>query len=37
MIVDAHHHFWDPATADYAWLTDDLAAIRRRKPRSSWR
>jgi L-fuconolactonase len=27
--VDAHHHFWDPATADYPWLTDDLAAIRR--------
>ncbi|MDX6532334.1 MAG: L-fuconolactonase [Gaiellales bacterium] len=30
MIVDAHHHFWDPATADYPWLTDELAAIRRR-------
>ena len=30
MIVDAHHHFWDPATADYPWMTDDLAAIRRR-------
>jgi L-fuconolactonase len=29
MIVDAHHHFWDPATADYPWLTDELAAIRR--------
>ena len=29
MIVDAHHHFWDPATADYPWLTDQLAAIRR--------
>ena len=29
MIVDAHHHFWDPATADYPWLTDDLASIRR--------
>jgi L-fuconolactonase len=29
VIVDAHHHFWDPATADYPWLTDDLAAIRR--------
>jgi L-fuconolactonase len=29
MIVDAHHHFWDPTTADYPWLTDDLAAIRR--------
>jgi L-fuconolactonase len=29
MIVDAHHHFWDPTTADYPWLTDELAAIRR--------
>jgi len=30
VIVDAHHHFWDPAEADYPWLTDELAAIRRR-------
>lgn len=29
MIVDAHHHFWDPARADYPWLTEELAAIRR--------
>jgi L-fuconolactonase len=29
VIVDAHHHFWDPATADYPWLTDELATIRR--------
>ena len=29
MIVDAHHHFWDPAHADYPWLTDELASIRR--------
>ena len=29
MIVDAHHHFWDPSRADYPWLTDELAAIRR--------
>ncbi len=28
-IIDAHHHFWDPATADYPWLSDDLAVIRR--------
>jgi L-fuconolactonase len=27
--VDAHHHFWDPTRADYPWMTDDLAAIRR--------
>ena len=29
MNVDAHHHFWDPASADYPWLTDHLAPIRR--------
>jgi L-fuconolactonase len=29
VIVDAHHHFWDPTRADYPWLTDDLAVIRR--------
>src|SRR2546423_13111203 len=29
LIVDAHHHFLDPARADYPWLTDELAAIRR--------
>lgn len=29
-MIDAHHHLWDPATADYPWMTDDLAAIRRR-------
>ena len=29
MIVDAHHHFWDPGAADYPWLTDELAVIRR--------
>ena len=28
--VDAHHHLWDPARAEYPWMTDDLAAIRRR-------
>ena len=30
MIVDAHHHFWDPDAAEYPWLTSELAAIRRR-------
>jgi L-fuconolactonase len=30
MLIDAHHHFWDPAKADYPWLTDELAIIRRR-------
>ena len=29
MLVDAHHHFWDPSRASYPWLTDELAAIRR--------
>ena len=28
-VIDAHHHFWDPARADYPWLTDELAPIRR--------
>ena len=28
MIVDAHHHFWDPATRDHAWLAG-LPALRR--------
>lgn len=31
MIVDAHHHLWDPATREYAWLAGDaLAPIRKR-------
>jgi L-fuconolactonase len=30
MIVDAHQHFWDPATADYPWMTDAVAPLRRR-------
>jgi L-fuconolactonase len=30
VIVDAHHHLWDPAVADYPWMTDGVAAIRRR-------
>jgi L-fuconolactonase len=29
VIVDAHHHFWDPARASYPWMTDELASIRR--------
>lgn len=28
-VVDAHHHFWDPSAAEYPWMTDELAAIRR--------
>lgn len=30
MIVDAHHHLWDPARAEYPWLTAEWAPIRRR-------
>jgi len=30
LTVDAHQHFWDPARADYPWMTDDVAGIRRR-------
>jgi L-fuconolactonase len=30
VIVDAHHHVWDPAAAECPWLTDELAVIRRR-------
>jgi L-fuconolactonase len=30
MVIDAHHHFWDPAKASYPWMTDALAPIRRR-------
>ena len=30
MIVDAHQHFWDPAVAEYPWLTDEVAPLRRR-------
>ena len=30
MIVDAHQHFWDPALADYPWLTDEVEPLRRR-------
>ncbi|HKA49779.1 MAG TPA: amidohydrolase family protein [Candidatus Dormibacteraeota bacterium] len=30
MIVDAHHHFWDPAHAHYPWMAgDSMAPIRR--------
>jgi L-fuconolactonase len=29
MIVDAHHHLWDPALADYPWMSEEVAAIRR--------
>jgi L-fuconolactonase len=30
VIVDAHQHFWDPAVADYPWMNDAPASLRRR-------
>lgn len=30
MRIDAHQHFWDPARAEYPWMTDDVAPLRRR-------
>jgi L-fuconolactonase len=27
--IDSHHHFWDPSRADYPWMTDEVAPIRR--------
>ncbi|HLI96325.1 MAG TPA: amidohydrolase family protein [Candidatus Baltobacteraceae bacterium] len=28
-IFDAHHHLWDPRKRFYAWMSDDVAPIRR--------
>jgi len=28
-VIDAHHHFWRYAKAEYGWMSDDMAAIRR--------
>ncbi|MYV99951.1 amidohydrolase family protein [Streptomyces sp. SID3343] len=31
MMIDAHHHLWDPTTADYPWMDGpEMAPIRRR-------
>jgi L-fuconolactonase len=30
MIVDAHHHLWDPARRTYGWMTGPFAALARR-------
>jgi L-fuconolactonase len=30
VIIDAHHHLWDPAARDYPWMDDSVAPIRRR-------
>ncbi|PZE65260.1 amidohydrolase [Curtobacterium sp. MCPF17_018] len=29
MIIDAHHHLWDPADRSYPWMDDSVAPIRR--------
>jgi L-fuconolactonase len=28
-VIDAHHHFWDPETADYPWMTGAYQQLRR--------
>lgn len=30
MILDAHHHLWDPSDRTYPWMDDSVAPIRRR-------
>jgi len=30
VIIDSHQHFWDPSRADYPWMTDEVAPLRRR-------
>jgi L-fuconolactonase len=30
VIVDAHHHLWDPGAREYPWMTGDHAPLRRR-------
>lgn len=29
VIVDSHHHFWDPTRREYPWMGTELASIRR--------
>lgn len=29
MIIDSHHHFWDPDDGDYGWVTGPFLPIRR--------
>src|SRR3954451_15375690 len=29
IVIDAHHHLWDPARARYPWLTAELGPINR--------
>jgi L-fuconolactonase len=28
-MIDAHHHFWDPGTADYPWMTGAYERLRK--------
>jgi L-fuconolactonase len=28
-VIDSHPHFWDPARAEYPWMTGELASLRR--------
>jgi L-fuconolactonase len=28
-VIDAHQHFWDPETADYAWMTGSYEPLRK--------
>jgi predicted TIM-barrel fold metal-dependent hydrolase len=30
LVIDAHHHFWDPAAADYSWIAGAYSPLRRR-------
>lgn len=30
MIIDAHHHLWDPSDRQYPWMDDSVAPLRRR-------
>ncbi len=29
MIIDAHHHFWSFNEADYGWMDDSMAVLKR--------
>jgi L-fuconolactonase len=29
VVIDSHHHFWDPETADYPWMTGEYEVLRR--------
>jgi L-fuconolactonase len=29
VVIDAHHHFWDPSTASYPWMTGSYEPLRK--------